>query len=52
MYKILANVIYIIIWLYIFLFEELSTFSNIMGLVALLIVIYSTYTNIKNLNHN
>lgn len=48
MCKIFANILYLVVFSYIFFFGGLSTFSNVVVLFTLLVVICSIYTNIKN----
>lgn len=47
MYKIIINIISVIVFTYLLFNSTLSPFNHFMLLIALLVMIYSTYTNIK-----
>lgn len=47
MYKIIINIISIIVFTYMLFNTNLTTFSNIVGILAILSIICSLFTNIK-----
>lgn len=47
MYKIIINIISIIVFTYMLFNTNLTTFSNIVGILAILVIICSLFTNIK-----
>lgn len=49
MYKIIINIISIIVFTYMLFNTNLTAFSNIVGILAILAIICSLFTNIKNL---